>query len=334
MAVLLALAVPTLTMPAVALGQPTLQPADDVQRGDIIVQSVGWTLAHANARFCARVAPGVGVMLQDARTFDDPALARQVYGLSGDIGVAAMAADGPAARAGLPLNATVEAVGDLGVASVPAPRPGKWDRLFAVQDALEQTVARDGRVTLTLAGGHRVTLAGQPVCRVRFLMDDSTGNAGANRDTVRIGRPMAEIANWDEAEIAALTAHELAHAVLDHQTWLEHHGSARKSEREADRLSVWLLQNAGYDPAAALTWMRRMGPRYQVLFIASPDHGSWQTRVRDMAAEIATMKAAMGNGTVADWPRLFRREEGAPPMPVPAAPAVDKAPMAQPAQPR
>ncbi|MFD2779857.1 hypothetical protein ACFS32_00350 [Novosphingobium pokkalii] len=53
-----------------------------------------------------------------------------------------------------------------------------------------------------------------------------------------------------------------------------------------------------------------------------------------MAAEIATMKAAMGNGTVADWPRLFRREEGAPPMPVPAAPAVDKAPMAQPAQPR
>jgi predicted Zn-dependent protease len=64
---------------------------------------------------------------------------------------------------------------------------------------------------------------------VRFLMDDSTGNAGANRDTVRIGRPMAEIANWDEAEIAALTAHELAHAVLDHQTWLEHHGSARKA---------------------------------------------------------------------------------------------------------
>jgi predicted Zn-dependent protease len=56
--------------------------------------------------------------------------------------------------------------------------------------------------------------------------------------------------------------------VLDHQTWLEHHGSSA-SEREADRLSVW-LQNAGYDPAAALTWMRRMGPRYQVLFIASP----------------------------------------------------------------
>jgi hypothetical protein len=197
LAVLLALALPTLTMPAVAR-TTTLQPADDVQRGDIIVQSVGWTLAHANARFCARVAPGVGVMLQDARTFDDPALARQVYGLSGDIGVAAMAADGPAAQAGLPLNATVEAVGDLGVASVPAPRPGKWDRLFAVQDALEQTVARDGRVTLTLAGGRRVTLAASRVPRA--LPDGRQhGNAGANRDTVRIGRPMAEIANWDEA---------------------------------------------------------------------------------------------------------------------------------------
>ncbi len=81
-----------------------------------------------------------------------------------------------------------------------------------------------GLFALGLAGGQRLTIAGEPVCQVRFLMDDSKGNAGANRDTVRIGRPMAEVAKWDEAEIAALTAHELAHAVLDHQTWLEHGG--------------------------------------------------------------------------------------------------------------
>lgn len=327
----IATAQPALAQPTLAKPAP-LQPVDEIQRNDVTVQSIGWKLARANAPYCARVAPGIGVMLQDVRTFDDPALARQVYGLASDIGVGAMASDGPAARAGLPLNATVESVDALTVSSLPVPRQGKWDRLFALQDALERDAARDGRVTLGLAGGQRLTIAGEPVCQVRFLMDDSKGNAGANRDTVRIGRPMAEVAKWDEAEIAALTAHELAHAVLDHQTWLEHGGSARKTEREADRLSVWLLQNAGYDPAAAMAWMRRIGPRYEILFFASPDHGSWRTRVRTMAAEIATMQAATHHGAKADWPRLFRREDGAPPMPQPAMPqpasAVDKAPMA------
>jgi hypothetical protein len=304
---------------AMAQPQPVLHPVDEVQRDDILVQSIGWNLAHANAAYCARVAPAVGVMLQDARTFEDPALAREVYGLSGDIGVAALAADGPAAQAGLPLNATITAIGPVQTSSLPIPRQGKWDRLFALQDALENQVARDGRVTFTLAGGQQLTVAGQAVCRVRFLMDDSKGNAGANRDVVRIGRPMADVAKWDEAEIAALAAHELAHAVLDHQTWLEQGGSTRKTEREADRLSVWLLHNAGYDPTAAMAWMRRIGPRYEFLFLASPDHGSWRTRVRDMTAEIATMNAQVTGANQADWPRLFRREDGAPSMPVPGS---------------
>jgi protein-disulfide isomerase len=77
--------------------KPTLQPADDVQRGRHH-RAIGRLDAGPRQRAVLRArGPGVGVMLQDARTFDDPALARQVYGLSGDIGVAAMAADGPAA---------------------------------------------------------------------------------------------------------------------------------------------------------------------------------------------------------------------------------------------
>lgn len=290
-------------------------PVDEVQRDDGIVQTIGWRLASSNARWCARVTPGVGVMLQDAQTFADPAEARRVYGLSGDIAVAALAAQGPAAHAGLPLNATLAAVGPLRVDTVPVPRPQRWDRHFTLQDALERTVAETGRIAFTLADGRTITVPGTPVCRVRFLMDDSTGNAGANRDVVRIGRPMAEVAGWDESEVAALMAHELAHAVLDHQTWLDHGGSTRRAEREADRLSVWLLANAGYDPAAALRWMARIGPRYEILFIAAPSHGRWRTRVAEMRAEIAAMQAA---GSL-DWPRLFRREPGAPAMPQPAA---------------
>lgn len=319
-----------LASPIASARTAPLQPADEIQKDDQLVQSIGWRLARANARFCARAGPGVGIMLQDARTFDDPALARAVYGLSGDIGIAAIAADGPAAATGLLLNATVLAVDGLAITSLPEPRPGHWDRQMALQDRLEQAVRRKGAVTLTLAGGQSLTISGQTVCTVRFLMDDSTGNAGANRDIVRIGRPMAEALHWDEAEVAALMAHEMAHAVLDHQTWLAHGGSTRKAEREADRLSVWLLANAGYDPQAAPRWIAKIGPRYQIGFLVSPSHGGWRTRARDMTAEIATMQAARAGSPEAgsqeagsqeagsqeaDWPRLFRREEGAPAMP-------------------
>jgi hypothetical protein len=157
-------------------------------------------------------------------------------------------------------------------------------------------------------------------------MDDSTGNAGANRDIVRIGRPMAEALHWDEAEVAALMAHEMAHAVLDHQTWLAHGGSTRKAEREADRLSVWLLANAGYDPQAAPRWIAKIGPRYQIGFLVSPSHGGWRTRARDMTAEIATMQAARAGSPEAGSQRPDHRRRDHRRRTGPACSAARKAP--------
>ena len=111
----------------------------------------------------------------------------------------------------------------------------------------------------------------------------------------------------DEPLIAAMIAHEMAHAVLDHQTRIEaaHRavGVVRACEREADRLSIWLLAVAGYDPQAAPRMIARIGPGFQILF-PSASHGSWKGRVRDMTAEIATLHAAPDM----DWRSRFRRE--------------------------
>ena len=96
---------------ALALGTPaSAQPVDDLQQDDAQVQTIGWRLSHANAGFCARAAPGIGLLLGDAQTFADPELARAAYGLSGDIAVAAVAAGSPAEAAGLAVNAVVTAV--------------------------------------------------------------------------------------------------------------------------------------------------------------------------------------------------------------------------------
>lgn len=283
----------------------TAQPIDDLQRADALVQSIGWRLSHANARFCPRAAPGIGLLLGDVQTYQDPAAARLAYGLSGDIAVAAVAAEGPAARAGLDANMMLMAVagGPIG----PPPRPGSWDRVWGLQTRLEQTVATSGAVTLVLADGRIVTLAGAPSCAVRFILDDGKGNAGATRVQVRVGRKALAQLGGDEAMIAALMAHELAHAALDHETVLgrgrRSTADVRRTEREADRLSVWLLANAGFDPEAALRMIKRARPG-GLLVVASPTHGTGRTRAREMAEEIAVLRAAPD----ADWAQRFRRE--------------------------
>lgn len=281
------------------------QPVDDLQREDAFVQAIGWRLSHANARHCARGAPGIGLLLGDAQTYNDPAAAREVYGLAGDIAVAAVAADAPAARAGLDANRTITAVAGTPVG--PPPRKGRWGRVWALQTLLEQTVAATGGVTLTLADGRTVTVAGAPSCAVRFILDDGKDNAGATRSQVRVGREALAQLGGDEALIAALIAHELAHAALDHETRLgpgrRTVAMVRRTEREADRLSVWLLANAGYDPQAAMRMIGLISPR-GLLVIASPTHDGSRTRAREMAAEIAVLHAAPDK----DWATRFRRE--------------------------
>ena len=110
-----------------------------------------------------------------------------------------------------------------------------------------------------------------------------------------------------EAMIAAVLAHELAHAALDHETLLgpgkRSTEAVRRTEREADRLSVWIMANAGYPPEAALRMIRLIQPR-GLLVIPGATHGKASTRAREMAAEIAVMRAQPDT----NWALRFRRE--------------------------
>ncbi len=293
-------------------GPVTAQPVDQLQRDDALVQSLGWRLSHANAPFCARAAPGIGLLLADALTFDDPARARQTYGLTGDIAVAAVAADGPAARAGLDANATVTAIDGAALTSLPPPAPDdSWSRVLGLQQRIERALAQSGAVSLTLADGRTVALRGVPACAVRFIVDDGKGNAAASREQVRIGRKTLRKLGEDPAMIAAVLAHELAHAALDHEsiiTRARDRGQAvRRCEREADRLSVWILANAGFDPAAAAAMNQRLAAGTLALF-ASATHGGTCARVARIRAEIALMEKSPDR----DWARRFQRETSPP----------------------
>ena len=285
------------------------QPVDDLQRDDAIALSTAWRLQQANAPFCSRIGQSIGIGLEDTAEFPDPAQARAVYNLSGDIFIGAVAAASPGAKAGLAVNTTLAAIDDHRLAELPAPpKQDPFARQRLARDILDQALARNGAVDLTLANGQHMRISAVPVCRVAIAIDDAKSYASANRDEIRLGRRAFDVARGDPEIVAALIAHEMAHVVLDHQSALEASHSSlhvvRRTEREADRLSVWLLANAGYRPEAALRWQQTYVAHFNGFLTIDPTHGGWKSRAAVVAQEITALRSAPDT----DWSRHFRRE--------------------------
>lgn len=287
---------------------------------DARLQSLGWGLARANAPFCADAPPGLGLQLLDAANFRDPPAIRAALGLSGDIAVGAVAAHSPAARAGLRAGEEVLAIDGEPMDALAKAAPGDPLRLASLHQRIEQTLAARGAITLTLRD-RTVTLTGEPACASRFELALSGRRAVAEGSRVVIGRDALN-ANPFDAEAAVIVAHELAHNVLRHRVRLEAGGrltaEVRRTEREADRLAVWLLANAGHDPQAALRlaegWLRA-GDKG---LLRAPTHDGWQARRDLMAREVeavAQARAAQPQGPL-DWRARFGQPA------IPAAPVL------------
>ena len=284
-------------------------PIDDLERDDSLVQSIAWQLQTGNARYCDHAAPMAGIQLEDAAVYDNPALARSTYGLSGDIYVGALAETGPGAAAGLSVNMTVVDIDGHPLAALAAPsRRNPFTRLSRAQAMLDEAAARTGAVELTIADGRAFRVKAIPACQVAFTVDDERSYANATRDDIRLGRRYIDAAHGDPALIAALMAHEMAHAVLDHQSQIIASNRAmsvvRRTEHEADRLSVWLLANAGYPPEAATDLQRDLIAHLLGPLGIDLTHGGWHDRAQRIAKEIVALRAAPD----ADWPHRFQRE--------------------------
>ncbi|MEI4505654.1 M48 family metallopeptidase [Sphingopyxis sp. CCNWLW253] len=274
------------------------------------VAAIGFRLTTANAAWCPLRQPQFGWIWGDPRLYDKaqrPAALAAYRAVERDAAfVAAVAPGSPAARAGLHVGDGVAWVDMAPVAN------GIGDHPFARITALEQRLAAlptNAAIWLGVTDGRTVPLTPVPGCVSDFRVEANERPAAvADGRMVLVNQGLADFAADDE-ELAAAIAHELAHNILRHRARLDAAGVDRglgkqfgrnarlfkQTEVEADRLSVWLLAGAGYDPAAAARFWSRFGQRKGRPMFQASTHPNWRDRVAALEAEasaIASLRKA------------------------------------------
>lgn len=261
---------------------------------------------------------------------------RAHFGLPADVSlfVSSLAPDGAAAQTGIRQGIGISRIGD----AVPVRFRGTGLTRSALTSN-ERTVQRGldaGPLQLEVVdtdGTRRqVTVTGRNACQSRFEVSaEDFENAFADGEVVQVTAGMAQYNRESDEELAGVIAHELAHNMLRHIPRSEEAGTprdyrqhlaryariSREMEQEADRLSVWLLAAAGYDPEAPLRFWRRFGPGNDGSPRFGRLHDRWEDRVAAIEDELTRMRAAKAADPQAR-PALLDRAN-APPSPVAAS---------------
>ena len=273
---------------------------------DARMAAVAHRLATANAPLCRDLAPTPGLQLHaiDQYDRDTQADARATFGFAQPVQVEVVAPGSAAERAGvLPDD------GLVAIDGVAAPSPAAGAANTSVtRDAAQALIAAEPtavplRLTLDRAGVRReVTLPASPGCASAFEVLLGPGlKASSDGRVVQVSVRFFE--RFDDQAIAAIVAHELSHTILRHRARLEAAGVKwglagefgrnarlfRRTEEDADRLSVHLLHNASYDPQAAVRFWRNEGGGIDGGFFRSRTHPSAGARADALAAEVATL---------------------------------------------
>jgi len=288
-------------MASVATDRATLEA---LRAADLRLGTIGYRLARANVALCTDVVPVTGMIVHaiDQYSPDEQAAARATFGFETGIAVEAVVPDSPAARASVRADDSIVRLNDR---PVPVAQGGAHvatrDAFAALLDG--QPVDRPLTLVLRRAGQERaVTLPPSPGCRTLFEL-----RVGPSLDAVADGR-LVQISSkfldrFDDSQLAVVVAHELSHNILRHHARLESAKVSRglfrelgrngrifrATEDDADRLSVHLLRNAGYDPASAVAFWNGPGAHIDGGIFYSRTHSSSGKRAQNIATEIATI---------------------------------------------
>jgi Zn-dependent protease with chaperone function len=276
---------------------------------DQAIERVGFRLAAANADLC-RAAGDAGFSVHTVQQYG-PAYrgaALELFDLGGPPGVLAVAPGSPAEMAGLREGDAILAVDGQALPEPPAKaRRADFSRTAAVQGQIAEALRGPVLNLVVRRNGAALQLEIHPVraCRSLFQVVPDTALKGeADGDYVQVSSEMAALAANDD-ELAALLAHELAHNVLGHRARLDalhvdrglfavfgrNARLIRATEMEADRLGIYLLARAGYDPSKAVNFWSKARAAAAGSEI-DPTHPRWPDRLAAIRAEITRIDQA------------------------------------------
>lgn len=318
----LLIAAALLLSPVPAAAQMSEGSLEALRSVDLRLATIAYRLTTANASLCRDLQPTPGWALHAVDQYDDatrPA-ARKVFGFAAPVAVEAVVAQGPAARIGIvPDDALVA------IAGAPLSGPGKGQGSATRDAALARIAAQPADQALSVTIRHQgtdrtVTIPASPGCRSAFEVLLGPGMAATSDGrTVQVAVRFFE--RYDDEQVAVIVAHELAHSILRHRVRLEAAGVKwgvlsefgrngrlfRRTEDEADQLSVALLHNAGYDPRNAARFWREHGGDVDGGLFRSRTHASSKDRAAAIDAEAARIPKDAGR----NWtpPLLATRDQ-------------------------
>lgn len=265
---------------------------------DVRLARLADTMLTANRALCREVMPVTGMVIHSRDQYGSAVLPDFA---GSAVAVAAVVPGSAAAIAGLHPGDGVRAIGGRVLAELPPPPEGPLrDAVFQLLADLPATqpivlqVVRAGRE-------FAVTLQPQPGCRALVEVVAGSGRvARSDGRVIQLGYGLTS--DLSDDGLAVSFAHELAHVVLEHRRRLSAAGVSkglfgefgadrrrnRQAEVEADRLSVHLLANAGFDPQIAPHfWRSREGRSVDAGIFRSAYYPPPSERAEIMERELA-----------------------------------------------
>jgi hypothetical protein len=274
-AISIGLATPAMASPGISSSWAELR------EGDERVATVMYRLAVANRRFCrGALAPQSGLALHSLAQYapaERPGAAR-AFGLGAHIGVMAVVAGSPAARAGVRADDQLLAINGRQLANVTLDIPTPTDTFVKTIDQLLAAAMRKGEVALLMngpGGDYLAHFTAEQGCRSTAEFDPGAAiNASADGERLMVSAGLLARCTGDD-DLALVIAHELAHNLLHHAARLARAGivsgflpsgaaasaAVEATEEEADALGVRLATAAGYDLSRSVAFIAGLQAR-------------------------------------------------------------------------
>ena len=277
------------------------------------VARVGYRLSEANAELCPAVHNSAGWLLHAASQYS-PELrpwAETRFGLDGDLpGLLAVPEGSAAEQAGLRRGDLLLRVNGEALTRGVTRRAAAYEGVEANIQKLDLALAA-GTIEIAFrrdGNDHTATVTPQRACGYDVQLDPSDElNARADGKRLFITTAMAGFTATDD-ELALVLGHELAHHVLGHRGWHEAETRGRQtqtvpalagtgggSERQADRVGLYLAARAGFDTSIAPAFWRRFGAFDWRVRYPQWGHPSAEARARaleEVQAEISARRAS------------------------------------------